>query len=180
MGTDKESPTFTRSLPLLLLGIAALVAVDQVTKILAVKHLSDGPCVLIDGVFELRYLENHGAAFGVFQGAQVFFLIVTFVFLLIATAVFFRVPAKRRLMPFKLCLLLMMGGAVGNLIDRFLFGYVRDFIYFKLIDFPIFNVADICVTVSAFLLAFLVLFKYKDEDLAFLGLRGNVDKKSNE
>ena len=163
----------------LIAGLVILVMADQLTKIAAVNRLADGPHILIDGVLELRYLENHGAAFGVFQGAQTFFLIITCLFLAAALFIYLRIPEGRRHLPLKLTAILMVGGAIGNLIDRVRFGYVRDFIYFSLIDFPIFNVADICVTVSAFLLGFLVLIIYKDEDLAFLSLKtthGQNDK----
>ena len=62
-------------------------------------------------------------------------------------------------------MLLIAGGAIGNSIDRMRLGYVIDFFYFKLIDFPVFNVADIFVTVSVVLLIFFILFFYKEEDL---------------
>lgn len=62
-----------------------------------------------------------------------------------------------------------MAGAAGNLIDRIRFGYVVDFFYFRLIDFPVFNVADIYVTVSFAVLLLLVFFQYKEEDLEFFG-----------
>jgi signal peptidase II len=62
----------------------------------------------------------------------------------------------------------IMAGAIGNLIDRIFIGYVTDFIYVELIDFPVFNIADSYITVAAFLLVILSLFYYKDEDFAFL------------
>ena len=102
-----------------------LILFDQFTKMLAVAHLKNQPSnVLIDGVFELRYLENRGSAFG----------------------------------------MMFFSGAIGNFIDRVRQGYVVDFFYFSLINFPIFNVADIYVTAAAFLLIFLCLFYYKEED----------------
>ena len=65
-----------------------------------------------------------------------------------------------------------MAGAIGNMIDRAVRGYVVDFFYFRLIDFPIFNVADIYVTVTMILLLILILFYYKEEDLEFLSRKG--------
>ena len=149
--------------------IAVLTVLDQVTKVWAEKYLADGPVDIIRGVFQLRYLENRGAAFGILQNQRWFFLILTAAFL--AAAVFFliRIPKTRRYQPIRLVCVLMTAGAVGNLIDRVKLEYVRDFLYFQLIDFPIFNVADIYVTISAFLLFILVLFYYKDEDFSFLG-----------
>ena len=71
----------------------------------------------------------------------------------------------RKYLPLRICAVLIVGGAFGNCIDRIRLNYVVDFFYFKLIDFPIFNVADIYVTVAAFLLVILILVYYKEEDL---------------
>ena len=72
---------------------------------------------------------------------------------------------NRHFLPLRVCAVMLAGGAIGNVIDRLYLGYVVDFFYFKLIDFPVFNVADIFVTVSMFLLIFLILFFYKEDDL---------------
>ena len=74
---------------------------------------------------------------------------------------------------------LLAAGAVGNLIDRMRYSYVVDFLYFKLIDFPVFNVADCYVTVGAVLLAVLILFVYKEEELGFLSLKRQEGKKKD-
>ena len=122
--------------------IVVAVLLDQYTKYLAVTNLKDKPAfVLWDKVFELTYLENRGAAFGLLQNRQLFFIciaVVIFVFILY-------------------CYI------------RMRFGYVVDFFYFRLIDFPVFNVADIYVTVSFAVLLLLVFFQYKEEDLEFFG-----------
>ena len=73
-------------------------------------------------------------------------------------------PASKKFLPLRICAILIVSGAIGNLIDRIRLQYVIDFFYFKLIDFPVFNVADIFVTVSTILLLVLVLFYYKEED----------------
>ncbi|MGF6989059.1 signal peptidase II [Lachnospiraceae bacterium PF1-21] len=148
------------------LGLAALVALDQLTKVLAVHFLKDkAPVVLIDNVLEFYYLENSGAAFGILQGKIIFFLIsfivVIFLFVMFAR----RVPLTKQFLPLRACILFIMAGALGNMIDRLRFQYVIDFIYFKLIDFPIFNVADIYVTVSVIVLVLLIFFYYKEDDL---------------
>ena len=154
-----------------ILLFALLVALDQYSKIIAAASLKGTtPFVLIRGVLELRYLENHGAAFGIMQNGRIFFTVVAVVVLALIVAVLHRAPKNRRFLPFRLCLVFLAAGAVGNLIDRILFGYVRDFIYFSLINFPIFNVADIYVTVCTFLLVILLVFVYKDEELSFLSL----------
>lgn len=142
-----------------------LLAADQITKYLAILHLKDQPSVILwKGVFELSYLENRGAAFGVLQGGKIFFLIATIVFLAALLWFFFRIPTSRRFLPLHTICVLIGAGAIGNMIDRILHDYVVDFFYFSLIDFPVFNVADIYVTVSCAMLIIFVLFYYKEKD----------------
>ena len=133
---------------------------------MAVLHLKNQPAkVLINNVFELYYLENRGAAFGIFQGKRFAFLIITVVILLVLAYCFWNIPYTAKYTSLRCIIVLIGAGAVGNFIDRMSNGYVVDFFYFKLIDFPVFNVADIYVTVGTFILAFLLLFYYKEEDL---------------
>ncbi len=145
-----------------------LIALDLLTKTAARRALSGGPIELIPGVFELHYLENHGAAFGILQNQRVFFILITAVFL--AAAVFFyaKLPADRRFLPLRVITVFIAAGAVGNFVDRMVFSYVRDFLYFKLIDFPIFNVADIYVTCGAVAFFIFTVFFYKDDDFNFI------------
>ena len=159
---------------------ALLVLLDQATKLAAVSALKDGgPFVLIPGVFQLQYLENRGAAFGLLQNARIFFLAVTLIALAAVIYVLVRLPLKRKYIVLRFLMVLIAAGAVGNMIDRVFLGYVRDFLYFSLIDFPIFNVADIYVTCATILLILLLLFYYKEEeDFAFLspgGKKGKAD-----
>ena len=81
---------------------------------------------------------------------------------------------ERRYLVLRILAVLIVAGAIGNFIDRLRLGYVVDFFYFCLIDFPIFNVADIYVTVSTFVLLFVMFFYYKEEDLdrIFRGRKG--------
>ena len=145
---------------------AILVFADQLTKWLAVLRLKDQPSfVLIKNVFELYYLENRGAAFGIFQGKRVIFIIITVVILLFLAYCFWKIPYNPKFTSLRMILVLIAAGAVGNFIDRMANGYVVDFFYFKLINFPVFNVADIYVTCSAVFLAILLIFRYKEEDL---------------
>jgi len=152
-----------------IISIAILVIFDQWTKLLAIVHLKDQPAIpLIKGVLELQYLENRGAAFGIMQGQQLFFIICTL--FLTAMIIFFylKTPEGRKYTPMRILMIAVIAGAIGNFIDRCRFDYVVDFIYFKLINFPIFNVADCYVTGAVILFSVLVLFYYKDEDIDFL------------
>lgn len=170
-----------------LLAVAFLVILDQITKYLAVIKLrGQEPFVLIDGVFQLRYLENTSAAFSfdpvslihrifhiayfdanprVFLACKmIFFVILTAVVLIFLAILYRRIPWNRHFLPLNLILLSLGAGAAGNLIDRIIRHYVVDFFDFNLINFPIFNVADIYVTVAEIALIIMVIFFFKEED----------------
>lgn len=154
---------------ILVIGVLALTWLDQWTKALAVEHLKDNASiVLLPGIFELQYLENTGAAFGILNNQLWFFYIVTIVMSSVIIWVYFKLPKTRYYLPVHMILIFLVAGALGNFIDRVSNHYVIDFFYFSLINFPIFNVADIYVTVGVALLCVLILFIYKEEDFEFL------------
>lgn len=138
-------------------GIALITVLDQLTKFLAVVRLMPkGTFPIIENVFHLTYLENKGAGFGIFADHTWLLSVAS---ILIVAAILMYVLVKRpkdKLL--NLSLTFMIGGAVGNLIDRIRLGYVVDFLDFRLIDFPIFNVADCFITVGAVVLAVYIIF----------------------
>lgn len=149
-----------------------LIALDQTTKYFAVEKLmNQKPFVLWDGVFELHYLENRGAAFGLLQGQKIFFVLISFIILAVIVYVLVKAPYQKRFNKLHITLVFIASGAIGNLIDRLRYDYVVDFLYFSLINFPIFNVADIYVTLASVSLVILLLFVYKESDLEFLTFR---------
>ena len=152
-----------------LAGMTALVFLDQITKILAENYLYNKKAfVIIDGVFEFSYLRNSGAAWGMLSGKRVFFLIITVFMLAVVTYAVFRMPNVKKMLPLEIFCILLGAGAIGNFIDRLMLGYVRDFVYFKLINFPVFNVADCYVTISVVLFVILIFFVYQEADFEFL------------
>lgn len=154
------------------LFVLLLIAVDQVTKYFAVTNLKNQkPLVVWEGVFELHYLENRGAAFGMLQGQKVFFVLIAVIILAVIVYVLVKAPYQKMYTKLHVTLVFIASGAVGNLIDRLRYDYVVDFLYFSLINFPIFNVADIYVTLSSIYLVILLLFVYKESDLEFLTFR---------
>lgn len=145
-----------------------LTAIDLFTKSAAVKSLDGGKRIpLIPGALEFYYIQNRGAAFGIFQDGTLILGVISAVALVALIFIYLRVPGGKKYLPLRLVLIFIAAGAAGNLYDRITLHYVRDFICFSLIDFPVFNVADIYVTCSVFVLAFLILFHYKEEDLQF-------------
>lgn len=152
---------------------AILVFVDQLTKKWAVKTLqnkSDIP--IIEGILELSYLENRGAAFGMLQNQKYFFILVTIVVVTMIVFLIYKLPDDRKYKPLHFCLAGILSGAVGNnLFDRLSYHYVIDFIYIKAINFPIFNMADIYVCVATFFLCIYLLFVYKESDFYFISFK---------
>ena len=144
-------------------------AFDQLSKRWALANLGDHePVPLIPGVLEFLRIENRGAAFGILQGKMFFFYLITAVVAAGILYVVYKLPEKRKYLPLLVILAFLLAGAAGNLIDRAFRQSVVDFIYFKPIDFPVFNVADIYVTCSTFVMVILILRFYEDEDFAFL------------
>ena len=146
--------------------IITLVLLDQFTKIAAIKNLmNQDDFVLIPGVLQLHYLENTGAAFSILEGKQIIFAIITPILLIALLYILIKMPQNKKYTALNYIIVFLIAGAIGNYIDRIANNYVVDFIYFSLINFPVFNVADCYVTVSVILLFILILFYYKDDDL---------------
>lgn len=144
-----------------------LVAIDQGTKLLTLNYFSNGAesIQIIDGIIELTFVKNTGAAFGMFSNGTLFLtILVVFIFAFILY-VKRRLPKERKYFPLHILIVFILAGAAGNLVDRIRLQYVVDMIHFYWFEFPVFNVADIYVTCSSVLLVFLLLTKYKDIEL---------------
>ena len=146
---------------LLFLVITFLIIVfDQITKWLITNSLSLGESIsVIPKLFNFTYVENRGAAFGLLQGARVFFIIITVVLLFLVVLYF--VKKKPQSVLEKTALAFITGGALGNFIDRLCLSYVRDFIETAFMNFPVFNVADCFVCIGAALYIIFVLCEEK-------------------
>ncbi len=156
--------------------IVLSVAADQLTKLFLVPMLLELPkphiMTVIPGVFNLRYVENTGASFGMFQGAQVFFIIATIIVLAVGAVLMVKTRHRQSLF-LKISLSLVIGGAVGNFIDRVSTAaiggiensHVRDLFDFQQVHFPwVFNIADMCLVIGAILLGIYVIFMYRPKD----------------
>ena len=160
-----------------------LIVFDRYTKFLAQSILltkrPEGLPVLGDLLW-LLYLENTGAAFGMLKGQMWFFFIIAILMAIVVIYVLFRIPDEKKYLLMKICLCLILSGGIGNMIDRMVQNYVIDFFYIKIIDFAIFNVADIYITVGTALLIIDMLFFKKDEDLGFLKRKKEADENNGD
>lgn len=152
------------------LVILVSVGLDQLTKYFAINNLKDltDEVPVINKVFGLYYVENKGISFSMLSSKMSLIIIITMIIMLLMVFVLIRTPKTSYFMPFSVVLAVIIGGAAGNMLDRILRGYVVDFIMLDFINFPIFNVADIFVTLGLIILVFLIIFKYKDKDFDYL------------
>ncbi len=136
------------------------VVSDQITKLWAADILKNGDSIKIIGNFlRFTYAENKGAAFSILQNQRMLFLIITVVMLIFLGILYFKTKNISKLS--KLSIAMITGGAIGNFIDRFRFGYVIDFIDVRFGDFynfPVFNIADSFVVCGTILMIVLILF----------------------
>lgn len=146
--------------------VAILIGIDQITKFIAIRNLKPiGSISIIDKIFSFTFVENRGAAFGIFQGKTLALSIITIVIIIGIVYFYIRLPKTHVYKFIRFSLILIISGALGNLIDRIFRGYVVDFFHATFINFPVFNMADIYVVVGAFLMAVLVIFFVKDEEV---------------
>ena len=163
-------------------AIAAVVFVflDQLTKYLTIRNLKGQSAkVLIDGVLEFVYLENRGSAFGMFQGQRLFILLIDAVFMAVVIFFLLKLPSDPKFMKVNVLMTMILAGGIGNMADRLRFGFVVDFISFVLINYPVFNVADIYIVVASFGLLILFMFCYTEEDLSFLEFHKKNEEDNN-
>lgn len=139
-----------------------LIAADQLIKYWAVTVLRPlGSLPLLQGVFHLTYVENTGAAFSMLEGRRGFFIVITLAAFLVFGWLYKSGMFRGHLG--HACIACIAGGAVGNFIDRLRLGYVIDMFDFRLIHFPVFNFADICITVGACLFILVAWRDYRAE-----------------
>ncbi len=132
-------------------AIALLTVADQLTKYAAINTVKvNGPFEFLFGLFQFRYVENTGAAFSSFSENK--FILILFSALLLIGVLIVLLTRKIESKFVNACLVLIAAGGLGNMIDRFVNGYVVDFIEPLFINFAVFNFADCCITVGAFML----------------------------
>lgn len=150
-------------LPILL--IALLTAFDQLTKYMVTSSFALYESrVVIKNILSFTYIRNAGVAWGMFQGKRIVFLVLTAVVLLFCFYLYANIAEQKKYRLLRIALIVLVSGAVGNMIDRIKLGYVVDFFCLEFINFPIFNVADIFVVVSMIGIFLLIMFKYSNEE----------------
>jgi len=144
-------------------GVIVLLVLDQITKHYAVSQLiGKGQVDFIPNLLGFRYTENTGAAFSILREKQLLLILLTSVVIVALIGYFIKAIRTDVHMVVRISYMMIIAGAVGNLIDRVRLNYVIDFLEFRFMSFPIFNIADVCVVVGVILLAIAALFlKYE-------------------
>ena len=147
--------------------IGVWLAIDLLTKEFVYGPIANGaPDIIIwEGVLRLTSVENTGASFGIFQGKTDILTIISIITIIIMLVVMV-LSIKNRNGWYRSALILLIAGGIGNIVDRLMLSYVRDWIYFELIDFAVFNLADTGLTVGCVLLIIYVIFFYKPQEKA--------------
>ena len=159
-----ERKVFIRDCFLHLTLMVLLLIADQVSKLWARTTLPGNPIIVWEDVFSFRLIYNTGASFGIFQNKTLGLTIFSIVGMLAIGVFYFFLPKTKKMRAMRLTLSMILAGGIGNIIDRIVFGKVTDMFSFDLINFPVFNVADIGVTCGAIVMCILWIFYYKDED----------------
>lgn len=144
--------------------IAVILVLDQVTKVWARNVLAEKSITVWKDVFSFHLVFNTGASFGVFKNHTLALTIFSIVAMIAIVVVYFWLPKVNKMRIMRLTMAIILAGGIGNIIDRIAFKKVTDMFYFELINFPVFNVADIGVTCGEILLFALWIFYYKEED----------------
>ena len=134
---------------------ASVIVFDQIIKNILTRTLADGSITVIKNFFYLVYVENYGIAFGMFKNKALFFIVTNCIISVLIAFMIYKFCRKS--IPVTICLSLILGGAIGNLIDRIRLGYVIDYLSFTIFP-PVFNFADSSIVVGAVLLSLLLIF----------------------
>ena len=174
----------SRTRQLVLFAVVAVVALvlDRITKVWAVASIPASGADFIPGLLGFRLVYNKGASFGMLEGATIFFLAITLV--ICVAIIVYLVRVKRHGMLEVAVLGALFAGALGNAYDRLAYGQVTDFLNFEFIDFPVFNVADCCITVGVVLWILYVIFSpqspFADERKGAKAADGSADDGAGE
>jgi len=151
-------------IPVIIISIILFI-IDQISKILVIKYIDINNSIeLIKNFFYLTYTHNEGAAFSILTGQRIFLILIAITILVILFNYIRKNKIKNKVET--VAFSLIIGGSLGNLIDRIIRGYVVDFLDFKILgyNYPIFNIADTFIVVGVFLLLILTFRKEQNRD----------------
>lgn len=156
MAQNPEAMTTGRAVTVFAIVAALIVVLDRITKVWAEAAIPPEGLDFIPGFIGFTLVHNKGASFGMLQGAQVLFIVITVA--VCAALIVYLIRYKRHTAFESAVLGLVFSGAIGNAYDRLFYGQVTDFLNFEFFDFPVFNVADCAITIGIVLWALFIIF----------------------
>lgn len=139
-----------------------IIALTRALAYWGIYFLKDNPIILIKDVLNLTYVENTGAAFGIFNSHTNILSVIGIIFFVVITYIV--ASKKLKGTSFIVALAFLAGGGISNVCDRIKFGFVVDYIDFTLINYPVFNLADICVVLSCVFIFIKILFTKESDE----------------
>ena len=146
---------------------------DRIAKYFSMKYCEKRNYVLIDNYLEITYLQNYGGAFGILRNQRFFFIFISALFITLIIFFLLALPNDKKFKGFNICLSFIIAGMTGNMLDRIIYGYVVDIIYISKINFPVFNLSDIWISIGVLFTIVIVLFRLKEKDFEFMNFKQN-------
>ena len=153
--------------------IILINSLDRLSKIAAEYYCINENFVLIEDIFEITYLKNMGGAFGILNNQRFFFIFIACLFVSLIVFFLFATPNDKKFNALHIWISFVLSGTIGNLVDRIIYGSVIDMFYISKLDFPVFNLSDVFITLGTIFTLILVLFKFKEKDFEFLNFKQN-------
>lgn len=147
--------------------------IDRLAKYAAQYFCINENYVLIKDLLEITYIKNAGGALGILNNQKFFFIFISVLFICLITFFLFVMPCDSKFNSLHIWLSFILAGTIGNLADRIIYGSVIDIIYISKINFPVFNLSDIFISVGTILTILTVLFRLKEKDFEFLNFKQN-------
>ena len=154
-------------------SLVLLIGLDRIAKFITCYYCENENFVLIKDYLEFTYTKNAGGAFGILNNQRFFFIFIAALFLCLVIFFLFAMPDEKKFNALHIWLTFVLSGTAGNMIDRIIYGNVIDMIYISKIDFPVFNLSDIFISLGTIFTIMIVLFRLKEKDFEFLNFKQN-------
>lgn len=156
-----------------LICLVLLNTLDRLGKYAACYYCENENFVLIKNYLEITYTKNVGGAFGILNNQRFFFIFIAALFICLIIFFLFAMPDESKFNALHIWLSFILAGTIGNMADRIIYGSVIDMIYISKIDFPVFNLSDIFISLGTLFTIIIVLFSLKEKDFEFLNFKQN-------
>lgn len=156
-----------------ILCVAGLFIADRLLKYFLHTYQKETPYVLIDDVLSLSYVKNYGGTFGILNNQKFFFIFISTLFICLIIFLICVLPRQKKFKSLHIWLSFLLAGLTGNMTDRIIYGYVLDYFCFTELSVPVFNLADIFISVGTLMTIIVVMFKLTEKDFEFLNFKQN-------